>query len=90
MEHLNRTAKEALGQHSHLNPRSVKRVGNCVGLFQNVCDTATGAHPSSGKNVCASEATDLQKIIRQLLVSKMFIKTGNRCHLGFENSIGEV
>ena len=34
MEHLNRTAKSALGQHSHLNPKSVNRVGKCVGLFQ--------------------------------------------------------
>ena len=33
MEHLNRTAKDALGQHSHLNPKSVSRVGKCIGLF---------------------------------------------------------
>ena len=32
MEHLNRTAKSALGQ----RPKSVSRVGKCLGLFQNV------------------------------------------------------
>ena len=35
MEHLNHTAKDALGQHSHLHPKSVEWVGKCVGLFQN-------------------------------------------------------
>ena len=92
MEHLNRTAKEALGQHSNLNPKSVNRVGNCVGLFQNVCkqfDAVTGAHQSSGKHVRASEASDLQKIIHQLLVSKVFHKTQNRYHTHFETLNGK-
>lgn len=47
IEHLNRTAKEALGQHSNLSPKSVNRVGNCVGLFRNVCsqfDEVTGTY----------------------------------------------
>ena len=49
MEHLNRTAKDALGQHSHLHPKSVERVGKCVGLFQSArkqFDTTTGVHHS--------------------------------------------
>ena len=91
MEHLNRTAKAALGQHSNLNPKSVRRVGNCIGLLQNIknqFDTVTGAHQPLGKHVRVSEETDLRKIIQQLLVSKVFTKTCNRCHSGFENING--
>lgn len=87
MEHLNRTAKEELGQHSHLNPKSVNRIGNCVGLFQNVCkqfDIVTGAHQSSGKHVRASDETDLKKIVHQLHISKVFQTIPNRCHASFK------
>ena len=62
MEHLNRTAKEAFGQHSHLNPQSVNCIGKCVG-FHSVLkqfDTTTTVHHSSGRHVPASAATDLE------------------------------
>ena len=77
MEHLNHTAKETLGPQACLNPNSVKRVGNCILLFQNVCrqfDVVSDAHHSSGKHVQTSKTTDLQKIVHQLL-SPMFFKT---------------
>ena len=86
MEHLNRTAKDALGQHSHLHPKCEERVGKCVGLFQNArkqFDTTTGVHHSTGKHVRASAATDLHKIIKQLVESKVFRKMSNRCHASF-------
>ena len=86
MEHLNRTAKDALGQHSHLHPKSVERVGKCIGLFQNArkqFDTTTGVHHSIGRHVRASAATDLQKIIKQLVESKVFWETSNRSHASF-------
>ena len=92
MEHLNRTAKEALGPQACLNPKSVKRVGNCIALFQNLCrqfDIVSDAHRSSGKHVRASETTDLQKIVHQLLSANVFQKTSNRCHKGFENFNGK-
>ena len=91
MEQLNRTAKEALGPQAILNPKSVKRVGNCIALFQNVCrqfDAVSGAHHSSGKHVRASEATDLRKIVHQLLVSNVFQKHSNRSHAGFKSLNG--
>ena len=86
MEHLNRTAKDALGQHSHLNPKSVTRVGKCVGLFRNArkqFDTVTDVHHSIGKHVRASAATDLSKITKQLVESQVFRETSNRSHDSF-------
>lgn len=86
MEHLNRTAKNALGRQSHLNPKSVNRVG--IGLFQNAqkqFDAATDVHNSIGKHVRASAATDLNKIIKQLIESQVFKKTSNRSHDSFFN-----
>ena len=86
MEHLNRTAKDALGQHSHLNPKSVTHVGKCVGLFRNArkqFDTVTDVHHSIGKHVCASAATDLTKITKQLVESQVFRETSNRSHDSF-------
>ena len=76
MEHLNHTAKNALGQHSYLNPKAVERVGKCFGLFQNArkqFDTTTGVHHSSGRRVRASKAMDFK-----LVESKVFRKTNNR------------
>ena len=92
MEHMNRTAKEALGPQACLNPKSVKRVGNCIALFQNLCrqfDMVSDAHHSSGKHVRASETTDLQKIVKQLLCANVFQKISNRCHKGFESLSGK-
>lgn len=37
MEHLNHTAKDVLGPQACLNQKSVKHVGNCIALFQNLC-----------------------------------------------------
>lgn len=87
MEHMNRTAKEALGHQALCNPKSVKRIGNSIGLFRNVCeqfDAVTRSHQASGKHVRASEDTDIQKIIQQLLAANVFRKTAKRCHEGFE------
>ena len=92
MEHLNRTAKEALGPQACLNPKSVKRIGNCIALFQNVCrqfDIVSDAHHSTGKHVQSSDTTDLQKIVHQLLCANVFQKTSNRCHKGFESINGK-
>ena len=86
MEHLNRTAKEALGQHSNLNPKSVKRVGNCLGLLRNVCmqfDLATNTHHSSGKHTKSSEDTDLNHIVEQLISSKVLVRCNSRSHASF-------
>lgn len=61
LEHLNCTAKEALGPQACLNPTSVKHVGT---LFQNICrvfDTVSNAHHSTGKQVQSSDKTDVQK-----------------------------
>ena len=87
MEHLNRTAKDALGQHSHLNPNSVSRVGKCIGLFRNVkkqFDSVTNVTQSRGKHVRASTATDLQKIVKQLLQTEVFQQRGGRSHATFK------
>ena len=76
MEHTNRIAKQALGQQACRNPKSVKRIGNCIGLFQNVStqfDAVTGAHQSSRKHTRASETTDIQKIVRELLIGNVFL-----------------
>lgn len=92
MEHLNRTAKEALGQHSHLNPKSVTRVGKCVGLFQNAqkqFDSVTNVNQSSGRQVCASISTDLHKVVEQLVKSEVFIKR-NRSHPSFPNAKNSI
>ena len=83
MEHLNRTAKEALGQ---LNPKSIVRFGNCIGLLRNVCkqfDKVTETHHPSGKHVRSSESSDLQKIIEQLVSSKVFTRCNGRSHTSF-------
>lgn len=88
MEHLNHTAKDALGQHSHLNPKSVTRVGKCIALFQNAqkqFDAVTDVKHSSGKQVRASVSTDLHKIVNQLVKSKVFQKKSNRSHDSFAN-----
>ena len=88
MEHLNRTAKDALGQHSHLNPKSVCRIGKCIGLFRNAqkqFDSVTGVQQSGGKHICASAATDLQKIVNQLVRSEVFQKKTNRSHATSKN-----
>ena len=88
MEHLNRIAKEALGQHSNLNPKSVSRVGKCIGLFRNAqrqFDSVTHLKQSSGKHARASIATDLEKIVNQLLKSEVFQKKGNRSHHTYRN-----
>ena len=87
MEHLNRTAKTALGQHSHLNPKAVTRVGKCVGLFQNAqkqFDATTDVKQSSGKQVRGSYSTDLHKIVNQLVKSEVFLKKSNRAHASFK------
>ena len=66
MEHLNRIAKDALGQHSAFNPKSVGRVGRCVGLFQNVkrqFDCITSVHNTSGGHAHVVAATDTTKIM---------------------------
>ena len=86
MEHLNRTAKDALGQHSHLNPRTVTRVGKCIGLFRHVqqqFDAITGIHHTSGTHVCASAETDLRKIVQQLMECQVFQRHSNRYHKSF-------
>ena len=86
MEHLNRTAKEALGQHSHLNPQSVNCIGKCVGLLHGVLkqfDATTTVHHSSGRHVPASAATDLEKIVNQLVESQVFEKCSCRSHESF-------
>ena len=83
MEHLNRTAKSALGQHSHLNPKSVNRVGKCVGLFQSTqkqFDAVTSVKQSSGKQVRGSSSTDLCKIVNQLVKSEVFLKKSHGAH----------
>ena len=88
MEHLNRTAKDALGQHSHLNPKSVSRIGKCISLFRNAqkqFDSVTDVKQSSGKHVRASTATDLEKIVKQLVKSEIFQKKGNRSHNTFKS-----
>ena len=93
MEHMNRTAKEALGPQACLNPKAVTRVGNCIALFQNVCrqfDVVSEAHHSSGKHVRASDTTDLQKIVHQLLLANVFQRIRNRRHTGFENFNGKT
>lgn len=93
MEHLNRTAKEALGQHSNLNPRSVQRVGNCLGLFRNTCkqfDQVTGSHQSSGRHVQSSEKGDLIRIVEQLVSSKVFKQSHGRSHASFKSFNGRL
>lgn len=92
MEHMNRIAKEALGPQACCNPKSVKRIGNSIGLLRNVCeqfDAVTGSHQASGKHIRASEASDIQKNCQQLLATKVFHKTANRCHVGFEKINGK-
>ena len=87
MEHLNRTAKSALGQHSHLNPKSVNRVGKCIGLFQSTqkqFDAVTSVKQSSGKQVRGSSSTDLCKIVNQLVKSEVFLKKSHRAHNSFK------
>ena len=88
MEHLNRTAKDALGQHSHLSPKSVSRGGKCISLFRNAqrqFDYSTEVKQTSGKHVRASTATDLDKIVKQLLNGDVFMKRENRSHQTFMN-----
>lgn len=93
MEHLNRTAKEALGQHSNLNPKSVERVGNCLGLFQNVCkqfDQVAETHYSSGKHIRSSESSDLSTTVEQLVSSKVFQRCNSRLHTSFKTFNGNL
>ena len=74
------------------NANSNQLKGNCIGLFQNVrkqFDKTTGSYQSSGKHVHVSEDIDLQKIVHQLLVSKVFETTSNRFHRGFETINGK-
>lgn len=88
IEHLNRTAKDALGQHSYFNPKSVSRIGKCISLFRNTqgqFDYITGVSQTSGKHTRALTATDLEKIVKQLLRSEVFVKTSNRSHDTFKN-----
>ena len=70
IEYLNHTAKDALGQRLHLNPKTVACVGNCIGLFQNVkkqFDPVSNVSQSRGKHIYSSTATDLQKIVKQIV-----------------------
>ena len=93
IEHLNRTAKEALGQHSNLNPKSVRRIGNCLGLLRNVCkqfDQVTDNHSTSGRHVQSSESSDLVKIVEQLVCTKAFQKLHGRSHPSFKSFNGNI
>jgi hypothetical protein len=86
MEHLNCTAKDALGQHSCFNPKSVSRVGRCVGLFQNAqrqFDCVTAVHHAGGGHCHVPATTDVTKIIKQLVENKVFQKRENRSHRSY-------
>ena len=88
MEHLNRIAKDALSQHSHLNPKSVSRVGKCLGLFRNAqkqFDSVTDVKQSSGRHIRVSTTSDLEKIVNQLVKSEIFQRKGCRSHNTFKN-----
>ena len=83
MEHLNFTAKHALGQHSSFNPKSVSRVGRCIGLFQNAqyqFNRVTAVHHSGGKHRRLPASTD---IVKQLVESEVFKKRSSRSYRTF-------
>ena len=86
MEHLNCTAKHALGLHSSFSPKSVSRVGRYIGLVQNAqqqFDSVTSVYHSGGKHCHLPASTDIVRIIKQLVESEVFIQKGSRFHTSF-------
>ena len=85
----NCTAKHALGQHFPFNPKSVSRVGRCIGLFQNAqqrFDSVTSVYHSGGKHCHLPATSDIARIIKQLVESEeVFIQKGSRFHRSFPN-----
>ena len=94
MEHLNRTVKSVLGhQGSNLTPKTIHRIGKCVGPLLNVCkqfDAISSVRQPSGKHTRASHEKDLKRIVNQLQSSDVFTKCPGRKHNEFKSVMGSI
>ena len=93
MEHLNRTVKSVLGhQGSNLTPRTILRIGKCVGPLLNICkqfDAISSVRQPSGKHTQASREKDLKRIVNQLQAKDVFGKYPRRKH-EFKSVTGSI
>ena len=81
MEHLNRTVKTILGhQGSNLTPKSILRIGKCVGPLYNVCkqfDTISSVRTASGKHTRASYEKDLKRVVDHPVMCSQSVQAEN-------------
>ena len=87
MEHLNRECKYLIsGLGANVTDNSIKRVGNCLGRLQSIVlqyDSTNNVRPESGSHACHPTATDLKRILDQLLQASVFDIKPARTHLTF-------
>ena len=87
MEHLNKECKSAIaGLGANVTEGAVKRVGKCLGEMMKVCtnfDEKTGVRHESGHHTTRSKQKDRDKLIQQLIQSKVFEKHVGRKHRSF-------
>ena len=77
MEHLNRECKQSIsGLGANMTDNSIQRVGRCIGRLTSIMqqfDEVNGIKRESGYHTCQSTNVDLQKLLKQLHQSQVFV-----------------
>ena len=87
MEHLNRECKQSIsGLGANVTDNSIQRVGRCIGRLTSIMqqfDEVNGIKRESGYHTCQSTNVDLQKLLKQLHQSQVFVHKTGRIHRTF-------
>ena len=88
MEHLNRECKQSIsGLGANVTDNSIQRVGRCIGRLTSIMqqfDEVNGIKRESGYHTCQSTNVDLQKLLKQLHQSQVFVHKTGRIHRTFQ------
>jgi hypothetical protein len=88
MEHLNKDVKTAIaGLGSNVTDKSVQCIGKCIGELVQVTanfDEQNSVPPDSSKHCSRTVTRDLEKVVRELITSKVLENTPGRVHTAFK------
>lgn len=86
---INKKCKSAIARlGANATEEAVRRVGKCLGEIIEVStnfDERSGVHHDSGHHSTRSDQRDLDKLIQQLVTSKVFDEQAGRRHTSFMN-----
>lgn len=89
MEHLNRVAKVAIeGLGANKSEKAIRRVGKAIGTLTDTLenfDNINNVPAESGAHSTRSNEKDLNKVVSQLVKSKVFDITPGRRHKSLSN-----